>query len=189
MKRLIINSIVIAMILLISACNLFRNVNKARESDLFKLTTQYSIDSAKMVTDRSVVMVKERTDTVVLIPEQLIRQENSFGMDGLVNGITAIKNDLVDVRLILDPLTQRLFTEATLKSRKVPVRIEKETVIHKDIKAQSDHAGHSGIQVKDENTKVLTEKTPVKLQYWLAAFLLSIAAIIFVVRLGHIKRS
>lgn len=188
MKRFILNSMVITMILFISGCNLFRKVNKSRESDLFKLTAEYSGDSAKTVTDRSVLVIKEKVDTLVLIPEQLIRQENSFGMDSLVNGITAIKNDLVDVRLILNPVTQRLLAEAILKPRKIPVRIEKETVIHKDIKVQSDQTEHSRIQVKDEKTKVLTEKTPVNLQYWFAALLVAIAAVIFVLRLGNIRR-
>ena len=187
MKRFLLNSIVIVLIFLISGCGLFQRVIKTAESDLLKLRTERSKDSVKTLTDRSVVLIKEKIDTMVIIPEQLIKQEHNFGIDSLVNGMTAIKNDLVDVRLILNPFTQRLLAEATLKPRKIPVRLEKEILIHKDIKEHSAKIESSKTELQQEKEKTVKEKEPLKLQYLLGALLVAIAAIFFALRLGDIK--
>ena len=178
---------VIALILLTSGCGLFQRVSRTSESDLLKMTTERSKDAFKTLTDRSVVLVKEKTDTLVVIHEQLIRQEHDFGMDSLVNGITAIRNDLVDVRLVLNPVTQRLFAEAVLKARKIPVRMEKEILIHKDIKEQSANTENSKIQLEEKEMKTVKEREPLRISYLLGALLVAIAAVFFALRLGDIK--
>lgn len=187
MKHFLLNSLVIGLIFLLSGCGLFQRVTKRSESDLLKMTTERSKDAFRTLTDRSVVLIKEKTDTTVFLPEELIREEHNFGMDSLVNGITAIKNDLVDVRLVLNPITQRLFAEAVLKSRKIPVRMEKEILIHKDIKEQSAKIENSKIQQEEEKIKTLKERAPLRISYLFGALLVAIAAVFFALRLGDIK--
>lgn len=187
MKHFLLNSLVIGLIFLVSGCGLFQGVIKTSESDLLKMTAERSKDAVKTLTDRSVVLIKEKTDTIVVVPEQIIRQAQDFGMDSLVNGITAIKNDLVDVRLVLNPITQRLFAEAVLKPRKIPVRMEKEILIHKDIKEQSAKIENSKIQLKEEKIKTVKEREPFRISYLLGALLVAIVAVFFALKLGDIK--
>lgn len=192
MKKLIIspvcrNSVAVALIFVQSGCGLFREVNQSREGSLFKSTTEYSKDSTKLVLDRSVVIVKEKTDTAVLVPEEIVRQDGYFCMDSLVNGITAIKSDLVDVRLVFNPVKQRLYAEAILKPRKISVWIDKETAIHKHIEEQSIQVENSRIQLKDEKTKVCVEKKPLNIQYWFVVFLVTLVVVILVFRLVILK--
>lgn len=128
-----INLSLITIMLLFSGCGMFWKVFKSKEYSKLETKSEIRKDSTGLIIDKSVTTIKEKLDTVITVPGKTVRQDTYLTMDSLVNGMTAVKNDLLDVRLILNPVTGILSTVAFIKPQKVPVRIDKETIKQNDI--------------------------------------------------------
>lgn len=125
--------IYILMTCLLAGCGIFRKVHKESALHQTESVAVSKSDSTNITIDKSVTTIKEKADTNVLVPARTITQETYFNMDSLVNGMTAVKNGLIDIRLTLDPLTHKLSTTAVIKPQVIPVKIDKETTRTNDI--------------------------------------------------------
>lgn len=118
---------------LLSSCGLLRNVHREKSEVRSSMVVEVKKDSVGMRVDRSTLTKVERIDTVVTVPEQVVKQDQVVNMDSLVNGIMAIQNDLVDVKLSLNPATGIMSAVATLKARSVAVVLDRTMTEQRDI--------------------------------------------------------
>jgi hypothetical protein len=127
------NLFLILLVCSLSSCGIFRKVHKSTSMDKIESSSVAKLDSTSITIDKSLKTVKESIDTAVKIPGKVITEERPLNMDSLINGMTAVKNDLIDVKLILDPLTKVLTTVATIKPQLVPVILNRQTTTQNDI--------------------------------------------------------
>jgi len=174
MKRLIL---MLAMIVCFSGCGIFRKVHK--ENTLVKVEAKHEIntDSVGLIIDKSVITIKETIDTSVIIPSKKIVQDTELNMDSLVNGMTAIKNDLVDVTLLLNPVTGILSVAAVIKEQIIPVKMQRQITNHKDI-TQSTRKTEAVLNTnKSSDEKSVVYKEP-KNAMWYVVIILGAIAIV-----------
>lgn len=158
----------LVMMVILSGCGMFRKVFKSNEYAKEEISSSEKKEIKEWSTDRSILTIREQSDTVVIIPEEIIKQGTYFNVDSLVNGLTVIKNDLLDVSLIFQPETGLLSASAILKPRLIPVKFNKETILHNDVSrkiVQSSSVRESS-QVEQSNS--IVEKSPVSI--WLYLF-------------------
>lgn len=171
----------ILIIVLMSGCGMFRKVFKTREYSKQENQIKSTKDSSGLKIDKSVITIKEKIDTVLTTPEKVIKQDTYLSMDSLVNGLTAVKNDLIDVRLVFNPVTGILTTVATVKPQKVHAFTEKETVKHNDIQEQSTVKSTSDEKSKSVIDNSEIKKTPDLTWGYVIAGVLAIAAVSFII--------
>lgn len=159
-----------------SSCGTFRKVFKLKQLEKVEITKEVKTDSIGLKIDKSVITIKESVDTTVVIPAKVVEQDTFLNMDSLVNGLTAVKNELVDVRFILNPKTGILSTTVNLKPQRVPVKFDKETKIENDIKEKSDVSKSGKDKLSVENKSNVVDKEPAKV-----GGLVAIVAIVIVV--------
>lgn len=128
-------------------------------------------DSIGLIVDHSVVFEKVKIDTLIKVPGKRIIQDTKFNIDSLVNGITAIKNELIDVKFILNPITGMLSTEAYFKPINVPFKYDYEKVTHTDKTQQSKQSESNMDIISTDEGKSIVEKDPINLNY-VAGFIL-----------------
>lgn len=177
--RNLTNVFLISTMILLSGCGMFRKVFKSKEYSKLETKSEIQKDSIGLIIDRSTTTTREKVDTVITVPGQIIRQDTYLSMDSLVNGMTAVKNDLLDVRLILNPVTGILSTVAFIKPQKVPVKIDKETVMQNDITKQSYQSELWKNSLKQSSGSSLTEKEPVSLWWYAAGLIILIVIFVF----------
>lgn len=184
MKQLF-TSVLCFLVLALSGCGMFRKVSIDKEVNTSQERKERRLDSTAVVIDQSVIRIREHADTVITVAGQEISQESYFQMDSLVNGITAIKHDLVDVRLILNPQTQRLTVSAILNPKAIPIRIQKETLIHKNLFTSNGKSESSALASAETKSTLVKLKEPAQLQYWLIAIVIVIISVLFVFMIGR----
>lgn len=181
MKKIIRILPLLLAILLISSCGMFRKVFKSKEYSKIETTSKITKDSAGIRSDKSVTTTTEIIDTTVATPEKIVKQDVYLNMDSLINGLTAVKNDLLDVKLVFNPVTGLLTTTATIKPQKVPVLLNRQTVKQNDITEQSQTKNSREDKSKSivDNSKI--EKTPdLTWGYVVLGVLIAIAILFFV---------
>lgn len=174
MRRAIL---LMAICLALSGCGAFRKVFKLKESHKVEIIQERRTDSVGVTVDRSTITTVERIDTVVNTPARTVSQESVLNMDSLINGMTAIKNDLIDVSLHLNPITGMLNAVATIKAQAIPVRFDRVTTKKNDITQSSrkQEAVLSSTRVEDEKKEVTRE--PIKIPIWLIILIIVISVI------------
>lgn len=169
--------LLLGICLVMSGCGAFRKVSKLKQSHLVQVTQEHRKDSTGVKVDRSVTTTTERIDTTVTTPAHTIAQETPMNMDSLVNGMTAIKNDLIDVRLHLNPITGILSAVATVKARAIPVKLDRVTTKQNDITSQSSKQESILTRVKTEDERKTVDKEPMKIPVWLIIIMVVISVI------------
>lgn len=171
------NILYILLVCLLSSCGLFRKVHK--ESTLDKITTSSiaKSDSSSISIDKSVTTIKERADTSVTIPAKTVTQETYFNMDSLINGMTAVKNELVDISFTLNPITHKLTTTAIIKPQSVALSIDKTTIKANDITSQIKRVQEKQDDMETEHKANLVDKKPAGL-FWYAIIAIVVVGII-----------
>jgi hypothetical protein len=159
-----------------SGCGAFRKVLKLKESHSVEVTQERKTDSVGIRLDRSITTINETVDTSITTPARTVIQDTPFNMDSLVNGMTAIKNDLIDVRLHLNPITGVISTIATLKPQKLPVKMNRVTTKQSDITEQSHKQEAVLSQTKTEDRSRRVDKEPIKFPNWLITFAIILVA-------------
>lgn len=166
--------------LLFSGCGMFRKVFKSKEYSKLETKSEIRKDSTGLIIDKSVTTIKEKLDTVITVPGQIVRQDTYLNMDSLINGMTAVQNDLIDVQLKLNPITGILSSVAFIKPQKVPIKIDKETVIQNDITQQSYQSDLWKDSLNQISGSVVIEKKPVNFWWFCAGFgILLIIVVVF----------
>jgi hypothetical protein len=155
----------LVMMVILSGCGMFRKVFKTNEYAKQEISSAEKKKMKEWTVDRSILTIREQSDTVVVIPEQVIKQDTYFNVDSLVNGLTVIQNDLLDVNLIFQSKTGMLSASAILKSRPIPVKFNKETILRNDVSRQITQASSVRESSKIEQSKSMVEKSPVSI--WL----------------------
>lgn len=174
MKRLII----ILICLTLGSCSIFKRTTKNKEVEQVSSHEKINSDSTGTIVDKTKTVIKETADTVIKTPEKSSTTETKINIDSLINGITAIKNDLFVVKLDYNPVTKILTTKATALPRLIPVKFNRETTINKDVTQTS--ATKDAI-VRDEKKKVVKVnkvKEPAKMGIWLIAVIVGICLVI-----------
>jgi hypothetical protein len=159
--------LLIVMVFL-SGCGMFRKVFKINEYAKQEISSAGKKKMKEWTTDRSTLTIREQSDTIVVIPEKIIKQETSVNIDSLVNGLTVIQNDLLDVSLIFQPETGMLSASAILKPRLIPVKFNKETILQNDVSRQITQSTSVKESSKVEQSNSIVEKSPVSI--WLYIF-------------------
>lgn len=153
---------------ILSGCGMFRKVFKTNEYAKQEISSSEKMKMKEWNTDRSILTIREQSDTVVVIPEKIIKQDTYFNVDSVVNGLTVIKNDLLDVSLIFQPKTGMFSASAILKSRPIPVKFNKETILQNEVSRQLTQSSSVSESLKIEQSKSMVEKSPVNI--WLYIF-------------------
>jgi len=174
MKKLILFA---GLITCLSSCGLFQKVHK--EKAIVKVETKQEAkkDSTGITVDKTITTTSEKVDTAVSIPGKSVSQDTELNMDSLVNGMTAIKNDLVDVTLLLNPVTGILSATAILKPQLVPVKLSREIKKQNDI-FQSGHKTEAIVNnSKSSDEKAKIDREPKKIS-WLVFLILGVVGIV-----------
>lgn len=156
------------MLVFLSGCGLFRKVFKSNDYAKQEISSSEKKKMKEWTTNRSILTIREQSDTIVVIPEKIIKQETSFNVDSLVNGLTVIQDDLLDVNLIFQPETGMLSASATLKPRLIPVKFNKETILQNDVSRKITQSGSAKKSSKSAQSNTIVEKSPVST--WLYIF-------------------
>jgi hypothetical protein len=156
MKKLLLIIFVFSM----ASCGVFRKVRKERTLDKVKTSSVVKSDSSAITVDKTTTTIKEKADTVVTTKKQVVTQETYFNMDSLVKGITAVQNELIDIRFTLNPSTGILTTDATLKPQEVPFKFDKTTNINNDITKKNVVSKSSEDKKKESHEADLKIKEP-----------------------------
>ncbi len=100
MRKLILFLLVCSL----ASCGVFRKVHKEKTLDNLETSSVTKSDSSGITIDKSVSTIKEKADITLTVPGKTITRDMYLNMDSLVNGITAVQNDLLNVKLILNPI-------------------------------------------------------------------------------------
>lgn len=173
MNRLVV--IALACVTL-SSCGTFKKVFKLKESSKVEVIQSKRTDSTGLKVDKSITVITERIDTTVTVPGKTVKQDTYLNMDSLVNGMTAVKNDLIDVRLHLNPITGILSTVATIKPRPVVVGMDRQTTKQNDITEQSRKQEAALNKTKTENKRTEVVREPIKFPNWLIVVVILLVA-------------
>ncbi|TDQ12153.1 hypothetical protein [Pedobacter metabolipauper] len=175
------------IMIILSGCGTFRKVFKTKELKKVESSTTLKKDSTGLTIDKTKITTVEKIDTAVVVPEKTVTQDTYLNMDSIVNGIMAIKSDLVDVKLMLDPVTGILTTKATVHPNKIPFKFDRTTTVLNDITQQSS----SNSNQKEEKTSLeknsTVQKEPAKMGVWLVAFFVVVLAVLFMVKMSKPK--
>lgn len=172
----IVHLLLIVMIVLLSGCGMFRKVFRSKEYSKLETKTEIRKDSVGLIIDKSITTVKEKIDTTVIIPEKIVKQDTYLNMDSLVNGMTAIQNDIMDLRLVLNPVTGILSAVATIKASEVPIQLIRETVKQNDITQQSSMSEEKQISHKQQSGSSIVKKEPVNIWF----YILGLGLVVFI---------
>lgn len=127
--------------------------------------------------DKSITTITEKIDTTIVTPAREVSGQIPFNMDSLVNGLTAIKHELIDVTLHLNPITGVLYVGAKIKPVPVDLKLDRSINIQNDIVEQSDQHSKAELKVETKDSKSTVHKEPAKMGIWLIGF----AIVIFVI--------
>ncbi len=174
MRRL---ALLLILPVLLSSCGAFREVFKLKESHKVEITQDRRTDSVGVTVDKSTTIITERVDTAVTIPGATVVQEVPLNMDSLINGMTAIKNDLIDVSLHLNPITGVLTSVATLRARLVPVKLDRVTTKQNDITTNSRKQEAITTTTRVEDKSKTVDKQPIKIPVCIVIIIIVISII------------
>ncbi|RZK64266.1 MAG: hypothetical protein EOO92_27735 [Pedobacter sp.] len=173
MKRI---SLLLIISCLLVSCGTFRKVFKLKESSSTEQVSEVKTDIQANTAERTVTKITEKADTTITTPEKVVKQDTYLNKDSLIKGMNAIHNDLVDVRLKLDPVTGILSATATVKPQSVSVLIDRITEVEKQLQEDIKVAEIKNSSLKTEAKSNRVEKEPAKMGMWFA-----IAALIVLV--------
>ncbi|SHG07947.1 hypothetical protein [Pedobacter caeni] len=148
-------------IVLLSGCGMFRKVYKSTEYSKGEIRSTEKRTLKDWSSDQSIITIREKSDTLIMVPAQIIEQETPFILDSLFNGLHIIKSDFVDVKLRLQPETGILSATATLNARSLPVKFDKETIVKNDKVRKIRQSESSGRISKSEQSSAIVQKSPV----------------------------
>lgn len=171
---------VLIICILLSGCGLFKSVNKQKQSSSTETELRTSKDSTSVTIDKSVTTIREITDTTVVIPARSVSQATVINKDSLVKGVDAIKSDLVDVKLLLDPLTGVLTALATVKQQYVPVKINKVTTTENNVSTNVNTKEATLNKTETKQSSSSKKKEPAKMGIWLIAFGVLVAVVLVI---------
>lgn len=128
--------IYLCLVICLSGCGIFKKNTKNKLVDKTETTTKQVTKTAELITDKSKITINERADSSIYTKPQQSVGTNKIGfhIDSLVYGLTAISNNLIDVKLSLDS-NGVLTTTALIKPQRVDFKIDRTTEINKDITA------------------------------------------------------
>ncbi|MBB5620348.1 uncharacterized protein YceK [Pedobacter cryoconitis] len=164
-----------SLLIILSGCGTSHHVFRATEKSKQETAQQTKKDTVSLTLDHSLTTIREKADTILVIPGQVITTDTYIDYDDLVNGVMAIKSPLAEVSLILNPVTKKLSARAFIKEQVIPLKINKETVIRKNLTVLSKKNELSLNTNKSEAEQTLKEKETLKLSTWLPALLILIA--------------
>lgn len=172
------NLIYFIAICLIFSCGIFRKKSKDKLIASSQSTIQTDIKTSEVTTDRSKITIKERADTTITTPAKQTSGQVKVGlnMDSLVNGLTAISNDLVDVKLVLDS-NGILTTTALVKPQQVKFHFDRETIINKDVTSEKKVDEKRKETAKQSTKQVTTKNDPTSIGLWTWLGIAAIAGI------------
>ncbi|WP_407431280.1 hypothetical protein [Arcticibacter sp.] len=154
---------------------MFKQTVKDKELVRTEHTEKTTADSIGLIIDKSVVVERSEVDTTVVVPKKVVEQtKESVNMDSLINGITIISDALVDVQLMLNPVTGALKAIATLHPQSITVRGIRTITTHKDVTQRSEQKKAVLVNDKAERKTVHKEKEPAKMGILLAIAVLLI---------------
>lgn len=168
----------IVMIVLLSGCGAFRKVFKSKEYSKLETKSEARKDSVGLITDKSITTIKEKIDTTLIVPEKVVKQDTYLNMDSLVNGMTAIQNDIMDLRLVLNPVTGILSAVATIKPQSIPVLLNRETKKENDISQQSNTSEEKKDFKNQSSGSSVIQKDPLAFPWQLVFIAAGIAALV-----------
>lgn len=171
------NIIIILLLFTLSGCGAFKKVFKSKVSTKIETVHKSKKDSTGLTIDKSKTVIKEKADTSIKTKAKIVKQETPMNMDSLVNGLTVIKNELVDVRLLFNLATGVLSTEAILKPQTVDFRFDRETTTENDIVRKGTVKKEISNLSKNSNSSNTVQKDSAKMDIWLLAV---IAGLIFI---------
>lgn len=176
MKKIIL----LLLLCSLASCGLFKKIHKEKTFDKIETSSIIKSDSAGTTIDKSVTTITEKADTTVIIPGQVVNQDTYLNMDSLVNGMTAVKNDLLDVKLILNPVTGILSVQANIKPRKVPIHFDKTTTKANDIVQSGTKSGSVKASSNELHKTEIVDKEP-KNSFWLITGIVAIFVVVLFV--------
>lgn len=165
---------ILSLLIVLSGCGTSRHVFQATEKIKQETVQQTKKDTLSLTMDHSLTTIREKADTILVIPQQVITTDTYIDFDELVNGVMAIKSPLAEVSLILNPVTKKLSAKALIKEQVIQLKIDKETVIQKNLTVLSKKNEHSLNTNKTEAEQTFKEKETLKLSVWLPALLVLI---------------
>lgn len=166
----------VLLIFSLASCGIFKSVHKEKTLDKIETSTVSKSDSSGLTVDKSTTVIKERADTVITVPGRTVKQDTYLNMDSLVNGMTAVKNDLLDVKLVLNPVTGILSVIADLHPQSIPVKIDKTTTKNNDITQSGSKSTENKSQTNEKHKSNNVEKTP-KNSVWFVIMVIAVAAV------------
>lgn len=177
----------ILLVLSLSSCGLFRKIHKEKTLNNSESSIITKSDSTGITVDKSVITTKEKLDTVITLAGKTVKQDVYLNMDSLINGMTAVKNDLLDVRLVLNPVTNILSVQANLKPRRVPVVWDKQTTKHNDITQSGSKSRQSDQKLEETHEANTVDKQP-KNSIWFTVLIWGVVAIVIFVVYRYFRR-
>lgn len=136
-------------------------------------------DSTGLTVDRSITTIKEKADTTVSTPAAVVKQDVYLNMDSLVNGMTAVKNDLLDVKLVLNPVTGILSVTANVKPQSVKLQLDRTTTRANDITSSTNVSKESEQKHEEEHRDKVVEKEPKNSIWFIVMAVVVVAILVF----------
>lgn len=170
MKKLII----LFFCLLLCSCSIFRKVDKNKQST----TTQTESKAIEQIVDKSVTTIVEKKDTTITTPNKQVVITQELNVDSLIDAITHVKNDLVDISFSYDKLKGVLTTNVNVKPQVVPISFDKVTKTTNDITTNKQSNNKVKAQTKEQN-KVVTKESVPKGFIWLGLAIVAVGAFLY----------
>jgi hypothetical protein len=165
------------LVLSLSSCGIFKRVHREKTLDKVTTATVAKSDSTSLTIDKTVTTISEKADTTISTPAKVTTGEVDFSMDSLVNGMTAVQNELIDIRFTLDPVTKKLITTALIKPQALTFAIDRTTVKANDITAQIKRVSENQTNAEETHTSTVVDKEPAG-QVWYVVIILGVVVII-----------
>jgi len=177
--------IYLLIICFLFSCGIFRKKSKDKLITSNSTSIESSVKSSEVTTDKSKITIKERADTIITTPSKQTSGQVKVGLniDSLINGLTAISNDLVDVKLVLDS-NGILTTTALVKPQHINFHFDRETTIDKDLTITKDQQEKKKETAKQSSKQVSnkSEPTSIGLWIWLGVAVIAGATLYFIIK-------
>ena len=178
MIKVNIRILILLFLISLQSCGVFKSVFKQSDKDKKSIEMNVSKETDSTIEDKTKTIITEKAKIVVDVPSKQI-ETNTPVLDLLaIQNLILVRDNLVEVRQTYDTLSKNLKTTVYLKSFKIPINIDKTTIINNDIvtnsKSKLDSNSKSNTIIKQK----IEKQKPIN-AIWFVVLGLGVLAVVY----------
>lgn len=170
------------LVISLSSCGLFKKVVRNVDKESSKTKVEVVSEQVGQVVDKSTTVVTEKKDTVITTPSKQSQSVQLVNLDSLIDAITHVKNDLVDISFRYDKLSGVLTTNVKVKPQEVPVFFERTITTQNDVTTNTSAKSATKSESQSKSKVTNKESTPTYGWIWIVLVVVGVIGFVFWIR-------